>query len=72
METAYLLFTLLCPLSMVALVAWWAWSVRRSNKAAPSTGGSARSVTDDAEMVRMRARLQELQGVEPAGAQQGR
>jgi type VI protein secretion system component VasK len=71
-EAAYLLFTLLCPLSMVALVAWWAWSMRRSSKSAPSTGESARSVTDEAEMVRMRARLQELQGVERAGAQQRR
>lgn len=70
MEAAYLLFTLLCPLSMVALVAWWAWSMRRSSKGAPSTGESARSVTDEAEMVRMRARLQELQGVERAAAQQ--
>lgn len=72
MEAAYLLFTLLCPLSMVALVAWWAWAMRRSSTGAPATGESARSVTDEAEMARMRARLQELQGVERAGAQQRR
>ncbi len=70
MEAAYLVFTLLCPLSMVALAAWWAWSVRRSSKGAAATGESTRSVTDEAEMARMRARLQELQGVERAGAQQ--
>ncbi len=70
MEAAYLVFTLLCPLSMVALVAWWAWSMRRTGKGAPATGESARSVSDEAEVARMRARLQELQGVERAGAQQ--
>jgi hypothetical protein len=71
-EAAYLLFTLLCPLSMVALVAWWAWSMRRSGRGASATGESARSVTDEAEVARMRARLHALQGVERTGAQQRR
>ena len=69
MEAAYLVFTLLCPLSMVALVAWWAWSMRRTGKGAPARGESARSVTDEAEMARMRVRLQALQGVERAAQQ---
>ena len=59
MEIAYLLVTLLCPLSMIALVGWWAWAVRRANKvpaAAPT-----RSAADDAEITRMRAHLDQLE-----------
>jgi uncharacterized iron-regulated membrane protein len=58
-EIAYLLFTLMCPLSMVALVGWWVWSMRRP-------GGSscqqtpARSAAEEAEITRMRAQLDQL------------
>lgn len=61
MEIAYLLFTLLCPLSMVALVGWWAWSMRHSS------GGNSgcekqpvRSAEDESEIARMRAQLDQL------------
>lgn len=60
-EAAYLLFTLLCPLSMVALVAWWAWSVRRSSSGGSSGSAPVRSTADDAEIARMRAQLDQLQ-----------
>jgi uncharacterized iron-regulated membrane protein len=57
-ETAYLLFTLLCPLSMVALVGWWAWSMRRSDNGSQQV--PARSATEEAEIARMRAQLDQL------------
>ena len=56
MQIAYLLVTLLCPVSMVAMVAWWAWAMRASKRcAAPS-----RSASDDAELTRMRAHLDQV------------
>jgi hypothetical protein len=59
-EIVYLLFTLLCPLSMLGLVAWWGWSMRSSS------GGSChkkpvRSAAEDSEIVRMRAQLDQLE-----------
>jgi hypothetical protein len=58
-EIAYLLYTLICPLSMVALVAWWAWSMRRSSGSS-SQQSPARSAADDAEIIRMRAQIDQL------------
>ena len=57
MEIAFLLFTLLCPLSMLGLLAWWGWSMRGSS------GGSkpVRSAAEESEIVRMRARLDQLE-----------
>jgi hypothetical protein len=61
-EIVYLLFTLLCPLSMLGFVAWWGWSMRRSN------GGSSgcdrkpvRSAAEESEIVRMQAQLDQLE-----------
>jgi uncharacterized iron-regulated membrane protein len=60
-ELAYLLFTLLCPLSMVALMGWWAWSMRRSSGAGSGQKAPVRSTADDSEIVRMRAQLDQLE-----------
>jgi flagellar basal body-associated protein FliL len=59
-ELLFLLFTLLCPLSMVGLMGWWAWSMRRTSK---SDSGQApvRSATDENEITRMRAQLDQLE-----------
>lgn len=60
MEAAYLLFTLLCPLSMLALGGWWFWSMRRSARSCPPPA-PVRSQTEEAELARMRAQLDQLQ-----------
>ena len=59
MELAYLVFTLACPLSMVALVGWWFWAMRRSNSSKPEQA-PARSAAEEAEITRMRAQLDQL------------
>ena len=59
MELGYLLFTLMCPLSMVALVGWWAWSMRRSSGSSCDKA-PARSAAEEAEITRMRAQLDQL------------
>lgn len=61
MEIAYLLVTLMCPLSMVALVAWWAWSMRRSSSGSAPDRTPAKSATDEREILRMRAQLDQLE-----------
>ena len=58
MELAYLLFTLACPLSMVALVGWWVWSMRRSSSKPQQA--PVRSAAEEAEIARMRAQLDQL------------
>jgi hypothetical protein len=58
-ELAYLLFTLMCPLSMVALVGWWVWSMRRSGGSSGEQA-PARSAAEEAEIARMRAQLDQL------------
>ena len=60
-EIAYLLFTLMCPLSMVALVGWWAWSMRRPASGSGREVEPARSAAEEAEIARMRAQLDQLQ-----------
>jgi uncharacterized iron-regulated membrane protein len=57
-ELAYLLFTLACPLSMVALVGWWFWSMRRSSSKPQQA--SVRSAAEEAEITRMRAQLDQF------------
>jgi uncharacterized iron-regulated membrane protein len=57
-ELAYLLFTLACPLSMVALVGWWFWAMRRSSSKPQQA--PARSAAEEAEITRMRAQLDQL------------
>lgn len=64
MEAAYLLFTLLCPLSMVALAGWWVWSMRRSTGTAASQAEPDRSAVEEGELTRLRARLDQLQSSE--------
>ena len=59
MEIAYLLVTLLCPVSMIAMVGWWAWATRRATNA--PAAAPARSAGDDAEITRMRAHLDQLE-----------
>ena len=60
MEIAYLLVTLLCPVSMIAMVGWWAWAARRATTNSPAAS-PARSAADDAEITRMRAHLDQLE-----------
>ena len=59
MDLGYLLFTLLCPLSMVALMGWWMWSMRGSKKA---TAATVRSAAEEGELARLRAQLDESSG----------
>ena len=57
-DLAYLLFSLACPLSMVALVGWWFWSMRGSgSKPQPAP---VRSAAEEGEITRMRAQLDQL------------
>lgn len=64
MEIAYLLFTLMCPLSMLALVGWWMWSMRRSDSSSSCQKAPARSAAEEAEITRMRAQLDQLEAHE--------
>lgn len=61
MELVFLLFTLLCPLSMVGLMGWWAWSMRRPGKRASDSHVPVRSASDQNEITRMRAQLDQLE-----------
>jgi uncharacterized iron-regulated membrane protein len=60
-ELGFLLFTLLCPLSMVGLMGWWAWSMRRPGNRASHGHAPVRSASDENEITRMRAQLDQLQ-----------
>jgi hypothetical protein len=70
METAYLLFTLLCPLSMVALVGWWFWSMRSSAAGKSGATEPVRTAAEQGELGRMRAQLDQLQAGERDSQQQ--
>lgn len=59
MEIVYLLVTLLCPLSMIAVVGWWAWAMRAPKDAIADA--PRRSAADDGEITRMRAHLDQLE-----------
>ena len=59
MEIAYLLVTLLCPVSMVAMMGWWAWSMRGPKKSSATV--PARSAADDVEITRLRAHVDQLE-----------
>lgn len=61
MEAAYLVLTLACPILMVLLIGWWAWSMRRPNR---GSGAVLRSAVEDGEIARMREQLEELQARE--------
>ena len=61
MEVAYLLFTLLCPLSMVALVGWWFWSTRTTTGGSASAAPPARTAAEEGELARMRSQLDQSQ-----------
>ena len=60
MEIAYLLFTLMCPLSMLGLLAWWGWSMRSSSGGC-SDSKPTRSAAEEREIVRLRAQLDQLE-----------
>jgi hypothetical protein len=60
-ELAVLLFTLLCPLSMLALMGWWGWSVRRTRNRSSHVQAPVRSSTEANEITRMRAQLDQLE-----------
>ena len=60
MDAASLLFALLCPLSMVALVGWWAWSMRKPAGSSAFDAEPARSAASKALPARMGARLDQL------------
>ena len=63
MDLAYLLFTLMCPLSMVALVGWWVWSMRGSSSKPQQA--PVRSATVQGEITRMRAQVDHLDAQAP-------
>lgn len=60
-ELVPLLFSLLCPLSMVGLMGWWAWSMRRPGNRASRGHAPVRSAGDEIEITRMRAQLDQLE-----------
>jgi hypothetical protein len=60
-EFAYLLFTLLCPLSMVALVGWWFWSMRATTGGSANAAPPARTAAEEGELARMRSQLDQSQ-----------
>ena len=60
MDIAYLLFALMCPLTMLAIVGWWVWSMRRPGSGSSCDKAPARTAAEEAEIARMRARLDEL------------
>lgn len=59
MEIAYLLVTLLCPLSMVAMVAWWSWATHTPKDR--SSAARTRTAADAGEITRLRAQLDQLE-----------
>ena len=61
MEIAYLLFIWMCPLSMVALIGWWAWSMRPSSSGSNRHKVPARSAAEESEIVRLRAQLDQFE-----------
>jgi hypothetical protein len=69
-EGLYLLFTLLCPLSMVALMGWWFWSMRKSSGTAGCPAEPTRSAVEEGELTRMRARLDQRHAAERDTQQQ--
>lgn len=72
METLYLLFTLMCPLSMVGLVAWWAWSMRTSSGDGAGQKAPTRSTTEEHELARMRAHLDQMEAQAREGTAEAR
>ena len=54
LQTAFLLIALLCPLSLVALAGWAAWSRRRQGPSGGPGAGEPRSAVDESEIARMR------------------
>jgi hypothetical protein len=51
---------LLCPLSMLAMMAWWAWSMRRTDEQS-SCSAPRRSRVEEAELTRIQAQLDQLE-----------
>ena len=61
MDALYVFLTLLCPLSMVALVAWWVWSMGQRGGSSTGTSARSRSAVEEGELARMRASLDHLE-----------
>ncbi len=59
LQAVFLLTALLCPLSIVALMVWGAWSRRRARGSGGPGGAPTQSPADTAEISRMRARIAE-------------
>lgn len=57
LQAVFLLVALLCPLSIVALMAWSAWSRHRARASGAPGGAPAQSAADTAEISRMRASI---------------
>lgn len=55
LQAVFLLTVLLCPLSIVAIAGWAAWSRRRSRAHDGAGGAEGRSVADAGEISRMRS-----------------
>ena len=70
MDAAYLLFTLLCPLSMVALLGWWFWSMRKPRSGSRPAAAPVRTPAEEGELARMRAELDQLRAGERDTRQQ--
>jgi hypothetical protein len=60
-ELGLLLFTLLCPLSMLGLLGWLAWSMLRPSNRARQGHAPVRSASDENEITRIRAQLDQLE-----------
>lgn len=57
LQAVFILVALLCPLSIVALMAWSAWSRHRARASGAPGGAPAQSAADTAEISRMRANI---------------
>lgn len=54
LQAVFLLIVLLCPLSIVVIAGWAAWSRRRAGASGRPAATEPRSAVDDAEISRMR------------------
>ena len=57
LQAAFLLVVLLCPLSIVALAGWAAWSRRRARASGGPAATEAPCAADAAEISRMRVEI---------------
>ena len=57
LQAAFLLIVLLCPVSIVVIAGWAAWSRRRAQAAGRPDVTEARSAVDESEISRMRVAI---------------